>query len=132
MTDLRKTLHILIVSLFALAGVSYALHALRSAWKLRTITGPYFEQEMSFLVGIVFLLAAVGLYRFDPRARVTAMALAGLNLLGGAAVLFFAPGRITAFFTAFWLAVWSFVLLWLFSSPVRAQFVAAKVQSKAV
>jgi hypothetical protein len=125
-TDLQKTLHILVVSVFALTGISFLLSAMGFAWNLRTIAGPYFRSELDIFGGIAFLLAAAGLHRFDSRVRFFAMVLAGWILFAMAAALYVAPGLIPAL----WLGAWLFVLLWLFSSAVRAQFVAAKVHSK--
>jgi hypothetical protein len=123
---LQKTLHILVVSVFAVAGISALLDALGFAWNLRTIAGPYFHSELDIFEGIAFLLAAAGVYRFDPRVRVFAVVLAGWTLFTIAAVLFIAPVLILVL----WLAVWLFILLWLLSSPVRARFAAAKMHSK--
>ena len=127
MTDLQKTLHILVVSIFGLTGIPFLLNALGFAWNIRTIAGPYFRSELDILEGIAFLLAAAVLYRFDPRVRAFAMVFAGWTLFTMGAALFVAPGLMAVL----WLAVWLFVLLWLFSSQARARFVAAKVQSKA-
>jgi hypothetical protein len=126
MMDLRKLIHIVVVSIFALAGISSMLNSLRFAWKLRAITGPYFRSELDLLQGIAFLLAAAGIYRFDPRVRIFALLLAGWTLFGVSAGLLIAPGPITIL----WFLVWLWVLAWLLSSPVRAQFVALKVESK--
>ena len=123
---MQKLLHILVVSIFALAGISSLLNALGFAWNLRTIAGPYFRSELSLIEGIAFLLAAAGIYRFDPRVRVFAMILAGLTLLAMSAGLLVAPGPVAIL----WSIVWLLVFAWLFSSSVRAQFVVAKVQSK--
>jgi hypothetical protein len=103
------------------------LDALGFAWHLKTITGPYFRSELDLVEGIAFLLAAAGLYRFDPRVRIFAIFLTAINLFGLLAALFITPGLVVLL----WLSAWLFVLFWLLSSSVRGQFLAARIESKA-
>jgi hypothetical protein len=119
-------MHIFVVSMFALAGVSALLDAMGSAWHLRTVTGPYFHVELDILEGILFLGVAFGVFRFESRVRVFAIVLAGLNTLALGIVAMTAPGLLAGV----WFLAWTLVLLWLFYPTVRAKFVVGKHDQK--
>ena len=118
--------HITVVAVFGLTGISFMLDALRVYPRLNTISGPYFNTQLDILEGIAFLIAAFGLYRFDPRSRYFAMFLAAFSLLVGALALLFVPGVVTLL----WTAAWLLVLWWLLSPSVQNRFVAATARSR--
>lgn len=123
---MNRIRHIAVVSMFGLTGLSFMLDALRAYPRLNTVSGPYFNKELDFLEGVAFLLAAFGLFRFDPRSRYFSMFLAAFSLFVGALALLFVPGIVTLVWTAAWLlALW-----WLLSPSVRNQFVASATRSR--
>ena len=78
---MARIVHIAVVLFLALNGLSSIASAFHSAWHLRIVGGTYFNSEFDFLWGILWLLAGIGVYRFDGRARVLATALMGFSCL---------------------------------------------------
>ena len=126
MTALQKFIHAVVVTVFGLNGISLWLAGVLSAWHVKTLTGPYFGTEFDFLAGAACFLAAIGLYRFDERARRFAIFLTALSLLVAAVALFVSAGIVSAF----WLTSSLSVLSWLLSDSVRDQFSTAQEHSQ--
>jgi hypothetical protein len=128
--ELQKMLHILVVFFFALQGVVLAWQCLAVAFaglKTALSRDQVYHAMFDFIIAVLFLAVSAGLYRFDPRARFSALVLVGLELL--ALVLGALAGLNPV--SLLWLAPVILVLTWLLSPPVRAQFLAAEGKAKA-
>jgi len=123
---LQEIIHAFVVTLFGLNGISFWLSGVLSALHVKSLTGLYFEAEFDFLAGIACFLAAVGLYRFDERARRFAILLTALFFLVAAVALFAGASKLSAI----WLTSSLSVLSWLLSDSVRHQFISAKEHSQ--
>ena len=108
------------IALFTLAGALLIFPALGVAlrWKLPGSHDIYFRSELHVLEGVLSLLAAFGIHRKDSRAWLFAIAVAGLNLLGGA----LAAWLTLNLYSVSWLLAWAVATGWLCWPSVRAQF----------
>lgn len=129
---MAKIVHIAVVLFLGLNGLSSIVSAFHSAWHLRIVGGPYFSSEFDFLSGILWLLAGIGVYRFDGRARVLAAALMGFSCLALLGPFVLDPAFAMGMWKQIGIAIVPVlaVLLWLFSPGVRARFVAANKSAK--
>lgn len=129
---MTRIVHIAVVLFLALNGLSLIASAFHSAWHLRIVGGPYFNSELDFLSGILWLLAGIGVYRFDRRARVLAAALMGFSCLVLLGPFVLDPTLAMGMWKQIGIAMVPVVavLCWLFSPGVRAQFVAANKSAK--
>jgi hypothetical protein len=116
----------------ALSGLSSIASAFHSAWHLRIVGGRHFNSEFDFLWGILWLLAGIGVYRFDGRARVLATALMGFSCLALLGRFVLDPAFAMGMWKQIGIAMGPMlaVLWWLFSPGARARFVAAKESAK--
>jgi hypothetical protein len=122
MTILQKALHSFVVGAFVLAGAVLILGALRSGLRLGLPRDLYFRSETDFLFGVVFLLAAFGVYRFDRRVHSFAIVLAAFMAIACIVAALLAHD----FWTLGWLAVWGVVLYGLLLPTVRAKFLPVR------
>ncbi len=129
---MARIVHIAVVLFLTLNGLSSIASAFHSAWHLRTVGGPYFDSNFDLLWGILWLLAGVGVYRFDRRARILAMALMGLSCLALLGPFILDPAFAMGMWKQIGIAMGPMlaVLCWLFSPGVRARFVAANESAK--
>ncbi len=128
MIDLRKVIHLCVVSIFALAGADNVRHGVGYIRRPWTIPVRYHSGEVAVLEGLLFLAVAFGIFRFDSRARIVAIFIAGLFVLLGGAEMFVAPG----IGPGGSLLVGLLVLVWLLFPTVRAQFVGGSGHQKTV
>jgi hypothetical protein len=123
-----RIVHIAVVLFLALNGLSSIASAFHSAWRLRTVGGPYFNSDVDFLWGILWLLAGIGVYRFEGRARVLATALMGFSCAALLGPFVLDPAFAMGMWKQIAIAMGPVlaVLWWLFSPGVRARFAVAK------
>ncbi|HYA62526.1 MAG TPA: hypothetical protein VED66_04940, partial [Candidatus Sulfotelmatobacter sp.] len=116
-----------VVLFFALVGAENLIHGLgyiRYPWSAPGVMVDYYPGEMNILTGIVFLLVALGIFRFYSWARISAIVILGLWILVMAAVLI--GTRTAVIVPVMVISALSLVLLWLFLPPVRARFRVGK------
>src|ERR1051325_1517254 len=128
MTTLQKIVNVVVGLLFVMMGISSVTLGVSTAWRLKTWAGPYFQSEWDILAGILCFIPAVGLYRFDPRARVLGISLTGFFCLACAAALLVSP----TVAPGGWLVTALTVLFWFFWPEVRSQFAQSKPRSQVV
>jgi len=102
----------------------FILNVLRVLLNRTFAGGPYFKSGLDFVEGTAFLIAAVGLIRFDAKLRIFAIFLSTISLAVAAVLLASLPVLILAsrigMSGVLHTAVWLLVLWWLLSTPPQA------------
>lgn len=128
---MRKLLSGIVVLVFGLQGTVLVLRTFGvvANWRIPGESDRIFKGELGLLIGIGYLLVAVGIYRYQIWARGAAGGLASVNLIGS--ILPATSARIPITVLVSFLTIWLFVSIWLCWPSVRIKFAATRKEAKA-